>query len=58
MEKLEEIFYSPKQGLVSADKLIQKAKEAGIKLTENKIKKWCAKQSVNQVQRVKKTCSI
>lgn len=49
MEELRKLFYDPKQGLVSKDKLYLKVKEKGINITRKEVNKFYDQQSVNQV---------
>lgn len=49
--KLDNLFYDPKQGLVSLDKLKQKAKEQKIKLTHQQIEHYYDHQPVNHIMK-------
>jgi hypothetical protein len=49
MEELKKLFYNPKEGLVSKDKLYLKAKEKGINLTRKEVNDFYDKQEINQV---------
>jgi len=46
---LKELFYNPKFGLLSAEKLYKKVREDGRKITLKQIKEFMDKQEVNQV---------
>ena len=47
--KLSDIFYDPKTGLLSEDKLYRKLKEQGLKFTHKEIKQFIKNQYVTQV---------
>ncbi len=47
--ELEELFYNPKIGLTSTNKIYLKAKELGFKYTHKKIEDVIKKQYVSQV---------
>jgi Fe2+ or Zn2+ uptake regulation protein len=49
MEKLKALFYNPKEGLVSKDKLYKKVKEKGIDLNRRQVYEFYDNQAVNQV---------
>lgn len=49
MDKLKELFYDPKKGFASFTKFKQRVKEAGIKISDEELKKWLEKQFVTQV---------
>jgi hypothetical protein len=49
MEELAKIYYDPKTGFVNAKTLYQKAKETGLKIKYNDVKKWYDEQAVNQI---------
>lgn len=51
MEKLKDIFYDPKQGLVSVKKLQDKANKKGLNLTREQIEEFYNKQAVNQLMK-------
>ena len=49
MEELKQLFYNPKEGLVSKDKLYAKVKEKGINLTKKEVNEFYDNQEINQV---------
>jgi hypothetical protein len=49
MEELKKLFYNPKEGLVSKDKLYAKVKEKGINLTKKEVNEFYDNQEINQV---------
>jgi len=54
MNKLKNIYYDPETGFVSADKLLRKAKEAGISTTLKDVQDFINKQFTAQVHRQQK----
>jgi hypothetical protein len=47
MDRLSDIFYDPKTGYVSINRLIAKARDAKITLTDDEIRDWYSKQEIN-----------
>jgi len=51
MDKLKELFYNPKTGLVNSDKLYKKTKELNLNLSRKQVDEWYKKQSINQIMK-------
>jgi hypothetical protein len=49
MNDLKTLFYDPRQGLISVDKLYKKTKELNLNLSYNQVKSFYEKQPVNQL---------
>lgn len=49
IQKLNKLYYNPKTGFVAKKKLITKAHEAGIDLTDEQISEWYDSQEINQL---------
>lgn len=49
MEKIKEIYYNPKTGFINSDKLYEKMKRDGYKVTKKEVENFVNSQTVNQV---------
>ena len=56
MENLRKLYYDPKEGFISIDKLYQKVKDSKLDLTYKQVKEFYDAQAVNQVMKpIRKT---
>ena len=51
MEQLKQLFYNPKEGYISLDKLYTKVKDSKINLSYKQVKEFYEGQAVNQVMK-------
>ena len=51
MDKLKELYYNPKEGFISFEKLYSKVKENKLNLTYTDVKDFYKSQAVNQVMK-------
>lgn len=55
IEKLHNIYYNPKTGFIGLNGLINRSKDANLKLSNKQIKEWYKNQPVNQIYSQKNT---